>query len=264
LLTVAAFDDLKGELGAGQTLVPRPATVQTLRRIKDDAEIEALRRAFAIADLCVEWVAQNAKAGITEREIAWGMESFMRHTHGAERLSFPSIVACGPNSALVHGRAGDRILGSSGSPELLLTDFGCIVDSYCSDITRTFMLGEPATRHTEVYQAVLRAQQAAISAVRPGIAGKDIDTTARDILTEAGLGEAFAHSTGHGVGRNVHDHPAFSQKSDLVLEPGMVVTVEPGAYLAGWGGIRVEDVLLVTDDGHDYLTHANRDLRQIG
>jgi Xaa-Pro aminopeptidase len=201
---------------------------------------------------------------MTERELAWEMEVFMR-THGASKLGFESIVGSGPNSALIHGRPSDRRLGESGQPEFLLCDFGCEVDGYNSDITRTFVIGgEPTAEQRKLYDAVLQAELAAIAAIKPGVPGKDIDKIARDLLTEAGYGEAFAHSLGHGLGRIVHDHPALGQKSEVTLVPGMIVTVEPGAYLEGFGGVRVEDDVLVTETGCEILTRSPKELLVIG
>jgi Xaa-Pro aminopeptidase len=264
-LTFSGYEALKKAMPESVTFVMRDDTVQSLRQVKDTGEIAAIRRAISIADACFDFIRGTAKAGMTERELAWEMEVFMRHTKGAAKLGFESIVGSGPNSALIHGRPSERVLGSSCAPEFLLCDYGCEVDNYNSDLTRTFVLGgEPTPRQREIYEAVRRAQTTALEAIRPGMIGKDVDKVARDVLTEAGLGEAFGHGLGHGLGRQVHDHMAFGQKSELVLKPGMVVTVEPGAYIEGLGGVRIEDDVLVTETGCEILTHSPKDLIILG
>jgi Xaa-Pro aminopeptidase len=266
-LTFSGYEALKKAMPEEETvtLVPRGDAVESLRQVKDADEVAAIRRAIALADACFDFIRGTARAGMTEKELAWEMEVFLRHTKGATKLGFESIVGSGPNSALIHGRPSERVLGSSGGPEFLLCDYGCEVDGYNSDITRTFVLGgEPTPRQREIYEAVRRAQVAALEAIRPGMVGKDVDKVARDVLTEAGLGEAFGHGLGHGLGRQVHDHLAFSQKSEVVLKPGMVVTVEPGAYIEGLGGVRIEDDVLVTETGGEVLTHSTKELIVLG
>lgn len=263
-LSYNAFEGLKKHLGEGMELVPRTDDVETLRHVKDADEVAAMRRAIVLADECFDFIRNTAKIGMTERELAWEMEVFMR-TRGASKLGFESIVGSGPNSALIHGRPSDRKLGESGGPEFLLCDYGCEVAGYNADITRTFVLGgEPTSEMRRLYDAVLEAQLAALEAIRPGAAGKDVDSVARMLLTNAGYGEAFAHSLGHGLGRLVHDHPAFGQKSEIVLKPGMIVTCEPGAYIAGFGGVRIEDDVLVTETGNEILTRSTKELLVLG
>jgi Xaa-Pro aminopeptidase len=193
-----------------------------------------MRRAVALvtpaSSTCGPCAARNERkgAGLGDRNVP--------PRPGAPRLAFESIVASGPNGALPHARPSDRKLGESGEPEFVVFDYGAEVDGYCSDITRTVLVGgEPTPRHREVYEAVLRAQRAALEAIRPGVTGKDVDTVARDLLTQAGLGDRFTHSLGHSLGRVTHDGPAFSQKSELTLAPGMVLTVEPGVLHRGLG-----------------------------
>lgn len=262
--TVAGFDALQkafGEKAAGVELVGRSNLVESLRMIKDADEIAAMRRACALIDQGYDWLRENARVGMTELELAWGLEMYLRGTLGSPRLGFDSIIGTGPNSALIHGRPGSTRIGATGGPEFLLCDFGCEADGYYSDITRTFVIGgQPTARHREIADAVTRAQQAALDAIRPGASGKDIDSIARQVLTDAGLGEAFGHGLGHGLGRVVHDHPAFSQRAEITLEAGMVVTVEPGAYVEGFGGFRLEDDVLVTETGCERLTHSTREL----
>ncbi|MBC8103475.1 MAG: aminopeptidase P family protein [Cytophagales bacterium] len=260
-LTVAAFEALRKNFPETTTLVGKINLVETLRRIKDADEIMAMRAAVVVADACFEFIRLTARVGMTERELAWRMEVFMRQAQGAERLSFDSIVGSGPNSALIHGRPTDRTIGESGGPEFLLCDFGAQLGGYCSDLTRTFVLGGPPTEPMRtLYEAVRASQQLALDAIRPGVLGKDVDAVARESLTRAGFGESFAHGLGHGLGRVVHDGPALSQKSDVVLEAGMILTVEPGAYLEGFGGVRIEDDVLVTESGCEVLTKSDKEL----
>ena len=264
-LTVAAFDSMKNHFPETVALLGKTNLVETQRRIKDAAEIAAIRNAVMVADACFEFIRQTAKVGMTERELAWQMEVFMRHTHGAQKLSFDSIVGSGPNSALIHGRPSDRRLGESGGPEFLLCDFGAQLNGYCSDLTRTFVIGgQPTDRMRKLYEDVHESLNLALAAIQPGVPGKDVDTIARESLTKAGLGETFAHGLGHGLGRVVHDGPGLSQKADIVLTPGMVVTVEPGAYLEGFGGVRIEDDVLVTETGCEILTKSTKELLIIG
>jgi Xaa-Pro aminopeptidase len=263
-VTYNAYEDLKKALPETVNFVPRTELVETLRQVKDADEIAAMRRAIALADECFTFMCATAKVGMTERELAWEMEVFMR-SRGASKLSFESIVGSGPNSALIHGRPSDRKLGESGGPELLLCDYGCEVAGYCSDITRTFVVGgEPTADQRKLYDTVHKVQLATLEAIKPGVPGKDVDTLARSLFTEAGYGEAFSHGLGHGLGRVVHDHPALGQRSDVILKPGMVVTCEPGAYLEGFGGVRIEDDVLVTETGHEILTRSTKELLVIG
>jgi len=264
-LTVAAFDALRKQVPESVELVGTVNLVETVRRIKDADEIAAMRAAIAVADACFDYVCRTAKVGMTERELAWRMEVFMRHEHGAQALSFESIVGCGPNSALIHGRPSDRPLGASGEAEFLLLDFGAQLNGYCSDLTRTVVIGgAPTDRMQHLYGTVYESQKLALAAIRPGVAGKAVDTVARNFLTAQNLGDAFGHGLGHGLGRVVHDGPALSQRSEVILASGMVVTVEPGAYIEGFGGVRIEDDVLVTDAGCEILTQSAKELLVIG
>jgi Xaa-Pro aminopeptidase len=257
------YGELRKELPESVELIPRPGIVESLRAIKDEDEIAAIRRAIAAADDCWTHLRNIARVGMTEKALAWEVEVFLRRERGASRLGFESIIASGPNSARIHGRASERVIGSSGGSEFLLCDYGCELQGYHSDITRTLVIGgEPTPRMRELYAAVHAAQAAALAAIRPGIPGKDVDKAARDVLTDAGLGEAFGHSTGHGLGRQTHDWPSgiFRVNSETILKPGMVCTVEPGAYIEGFGGVRIEDDILVTEDGCEVLTHSPKEL----
>ena len=264
-LTVSGYEASKKAVPDGMELIGRGGLVEGVRAIKDADEIKAIRAAVVIADACFDFIRQTVKSGMSEKQLAWEMETFMRQTKGATRLSFDSLIGSGPQSALIHGKPSDRVIGASGQPEFLLCDFGCELNNYCSDITRTFVVGGPPTEEqTRLYEAVLQAQMASIAAIKPGVTGKSVDTIARDILTAAGFGEAFGHGLGHQLGRVVHDGPAFSQKAEVTLAPGMVVTVEPGAYLENFGGVRIEDDVLVTETGCEVLTQSPKALIVLG
>ncbi len=260
-LSYNGYQALEKAMPESVELVGRSGLVESVRAIKDADEVAKIRAAIAIADACFDFIRETLRAGMTEKELAWEMETFMRHTKGAPRLSFDSIIGSGPQSALIHGRPSDRVIGSSGAPEFLLCDFGCELNGYCSDITRTFVVGgEPTDKQRDLYDAVLRSQLAAIAAIKPGADGKGVDAVAREVLTQAGYGEAFGHGLGHQLGRIVHDGPAFSQKAEVTLEAGMIVTIEPGAYLEDLGGVRIEDDILVTETGYDVLTKSPKEL----
>ena len=224
------------------------------------SEIATLRDAAARLTPVVTAVLSGVGAGLSERQVAGVLESAMRDA-GYERLAFDTIVASGPHSAFPHYRAGDRILARG---DLLLLDFGGVLDGYCCDLARTVSIGPPSSEARRLYDAVHAAQQAALAAVRPGAATSSVDAAARGVLQERGLGDAFGHGTGHGLGLDIHEEPRITwQRPDvpsIALEPGMVFTVEPGAYLPGFGGVRIEDDVLVTDTGCDVLTTVPRDL----
>jgi Xaa-Pro aminopeptidase len=256
-LTVARHEWLLRTAAArrlGLTLRPTERVVEQARIIKDGGEVatlrEAARRLTPVARAAFEMV----RAGTTERAVAARIEAAIREA-GFERPSFDTIVASGPNAALPHYRAGDRVLVRG---DVVVLDFGGVLDGYCSDLTRTVAVAPPSAEAHRVHQAVREAQQAAIDAVRPGIATTDVDRAARRVLDAHGLGEAFGHGTGHGLGLDVHEEPRVTRpRADVApvpLEPGMVFTIEPGAYLPGWGGVRIEDDVLVTARGCEVLT----------
>lgn len=234
--------------------------VEQARIVKDPGEQAALRRAAQGLTSVAEAAFRATRAGIREREVAGVIEAALR-AGGFEKPAFDTIVASGPNSALPHYRAGDRFLAAG---DLVVLDFGGVMDGYCSDITRTVAIGPPGTEARRVYGAVLKAQQAAIEAVRPGQTAEAVDAAARNVLTEEGLGAAFGHGTGHGLGLDVHEAPRVGKPlpevAPVPLAAGMVLTVEPGAYLPGWGGVRIEDDILVTPGGHEVLTAVTREL----
>lgn len=257
-VTLAAAEALREKL-EGVTLKPAKELALPLRRVKDAGEIAAIREACALADRTFEYLLTLLKPGVTERAIAADMEYFMKK-QGSEREAFDTIVVSGANSALPHGRPSDKPLAPG---DFITFDFGARIRRYPSDLTRTVVLGTATDRQREVYQTVLDAQLAAIAAIKPGADGKAIDSLARDLITARGYGERFSHGLGHGLGLHIHDHVAFSQRSELKLEPGMVLTVEPGIYLEGWGGVRIEDDVLVTDEGCEILTHAPKHLIEV-
>ena len=262
-LTVARNDWLLRTLGAraaALALRPTERIVEQARIVKDAAEIAALREAARRLPAVVEAALAMIRPGVTEREVASAIEVAMRQA-GYERLAFDTIVASGPHSALPHYRAGQRALAPG---DLVVLDFGGVLDGYCCDLTRTVAVGTPSPESRRVYEAVREAQQAAIAAVRPGVDATAVDTAARAVLEAHGLGDAFGHGTGHGLGLDVHEEPRITRPRPDVpavpLEPGMVFTIEPGAYLAGWGGVRIEDDVLVTETGCEVLTDFPRDL----
>jgi Xaa-Pro aminopeptidase len=247
--------------GRARTFVATDRAVEQLRVIKDDEEIERLRVAAAGLTPVAEAAMRAVRPGVTEREVAGVIEAALRAA-GYERPAFETIVASGPNAALPHHRAGERKLVEG---DLVVLDFGGVLDGYCSDLTRTVSVGTPSSDALRVHAAVLAAQRAAIDAVRPGVLASLVDAAARQVLDAKGLGEAFGHGTGHGLGLDVHEDPrvarATADNPSALLEPGMVLTVEPGAYLAGWGGVRIEDDVLVTPTGCETLTSVPRELR---
>jgi len=240
-------------------LVPLDA-VDRLRWVKDAAEIAAIARAVEIADASYVHMLDVLRPGLSERAASLELEIVMRRA-GAERLAFETVLASGPRSALPHGRASDRVMGPG---EFVTLDFGATCQGYCSDITRTVVLGNADDRQRHIYGVVLDAQRQALAMIRPGVACREVDARARAAIAAAGFGEAFGHSLGHGVGLEVHEGPRLSPTEDAALEPGMIVTVEPGIYLPGWGGVRIEDLVVVTEDACRVLTQAAKDLRVLG
>lgn len=229
--------------------------VERIRAVKDKDEVDMVRQAITLTDEAFAHAVSIMRPGMTEREVAWEVEVYMR-THGADATAFELIVAGGPHGAMPHARASDRPL-RAGEP--IVMDIGARVDGYHSDLTRTICLGQPDGRFREVYDTVLRAQLAAEDAIRAGMSGKDADAVAREIIEEAGYGDNFGHGLGHGVGLAVHEKPRASKISEDTLEAMMLVTVEPGIYIPGWGGVRIEDIVLVREDGAEVLTGAPKE-----
>jgi Xaa-Pro aminopeptidase len=246
--------------GLDITLRSTERIVEQARIIKDAFEVAILRDAAARLEQVMPAVLAAVREGETERQIAGAIEAAMREA-GYERPAFDTIVASGPHSAMPHYRAGTRALAAG---DLLVLDFGGVLDGYCCDLTRTVSIGPPSREVRRVYDAVRDAHAAAVAAVRPGIETSAVDAAARDLLRDRGLGDAFGHGTGHGLGLDVHEEPRIGKpRADVppvTLAPGMVFTIEPGAYLPGFGGVRIEDDVLVTDSGCELLTTLPREL----
>jgi Xaa-Pro aminopeptidase len=244
------------EAFAGIEVIPAGTPVEELRRVKDAGEIDRIRAACAIASEAFEALLPRLASGMTEREFALALEFGMRD-RGASGNSFDPIIASGPNGAKPHARPSDRVIGRN---ELVVCDFGCIVDSYCSDMTRTVSVGDPGPDARRVYEVVLASQRAGRDAVAADVECADIDRASRDVIAEAGWAEAFSHSTGHGVGLEIHEAPRVAATARDTLLVSDVVTVEPGVYLPGVGGVRIEDTVVVTATGAESLTLTPKDL----
>ncbi|MFN2132610.1 MAG: M24 family metallopeptidase [Anaerolineae bacterium] len=252
-LTVHTFRRLEAGM-PGVALLPVDSLVS--REVKDETEVEAIRAAVRCADEAWAHLRTVIAPGMREREVAWILERHMRE-HSASATSFPIIVGSGPNGAMPHATAGERAL-REGEPVVM--DFGAVVDGYCSDITRTICLGVPEERYLSLWGLVLEAQERVEVTVRPGMTGKEADAIARDAFAAAGYGDRFGHGLGHGVGLAIHEGPRLSHLAeDAVLTPGMVFTVEPGLYFPGWGGIRIEDMVVLREGGAEVLTQAAKE-----
>jgi Xaa-Pro dipeptidase len=256
-LSVLAAETLAGHSGVKEML-DVGEEIRRLRRTKTETEVEALQRAAAITDRAYEEVIARLRAGLTELEVATMLASVIGELGGT--LSFESLVQSGPNSALPHLHPTSRKLAAG---DFVLLDFGAAFGGYKADTTRMAVIGEPSARHAEIHQLVLDANHAAIAAVRAGILTGDIDASARRVIEAAGYAESFIHRTGHGLGLEAHEDPSLDPGSKIVLEAGMVITIEPGVYIPGWGGVRIEDDVLVEEDGCRVLTKADGSLRVI-
>ncbi|SEN23693.1 Xaa-Pro aminopeptidase [Lihuaxuella thermophila] len=254
-LTYAQHKQLEEALD-GIPTQPVSGLVEQLRMIKDEEELAIIRQAARIADQTFEQIVKEIQPGMRETEIAMRLEFIIREM-GASSSSFDIIVASGKRSALPHGTASDKRLEKG---DLVTLDFGAYYKGYASDITRTIVLGKPSEKQKEIYDIVLEAGKLAISAIRPGITGREADAAARDYIARHGYGGYFGHGTGHGLGLEVHEAPRLSPQGDTPLAPGMVVTVEPGIYLPDFGGVRIEDDVLVTEAGGEVLTHCTKEL----
>jgi Xaa-Pro aminopeptidase len=255
-LTVSSRTLLLRLLSSRLRLRETADVVERLRTVKDKEELARIRAAAKLGASLFEVALPLVRPGATESALAAEMEYAARR-EGAEAMSFSTIVAAGPRSALPHARASANAVPRRG---FVLFDFGVILAGYCSDMTRTVCVGRPTTEDRRVYQAVLEAQQAALAAVRPGVAVGEVDRAARSVLRGAGLARYFTHSTGHGVGLEIHEPPRVAAGQQERLQPGMVITVEPGVYLAKRGGVRIEDMVVVTGSGCEVLTSTNKDL----
>ncbi len=255
-----SYDSYRTLAEGGAELVPRVGLVEGLRAVKDEDEIGAIRRAAELADEGFRRLAASPFVGRTEADLAWQLEKTFREL-GAEGSSFEAIVAAGPNGALPHANPGERVVERG---QLVVVDAGCVVEGYCSDCTRTYSTGGLPDELTGIYETCLAAQLTSLEAVLPGAEGVAADAVARDAIAAAGYGEEFAHGLGHGVGLEIHEIPTLSTLSTDTLAVGNVVTVEPGIYLPGVGGVRIEDLVVVREGGPEVLTHLTKELTEVG
>jgi Xaa-Pro aminopeptidase len=258
--SVKTLERLRDTAGDGVELVPAGGLVERLRRRKDADEVDAMAEAARIADEVYEWLCERGFAEKTEAEVALAAEVRMREL-GAEGPAFPPIVAAGAHGATPHHEAGDREIRAG---ELLLIDMGAKVRGYCSDCTRTLAIGDVGEEEREVYALVREAQAVGLESVRTGVGGREADAAVRDVIDAAGHGERYGHGLGHGVGLEIHEAPRLGKRSEDVLEIGNAVTVEPGVYLPGRFGIRIEDLVMVEDDGVRNLSGFTKELRTVG
>jgi len=253
-LTYLQYSALKDNL-PGIELKPLQECVEDLRVVKDHQEVQRIGNSVKLSDRAFEYVLPLLGEGVTEREVALEIEFFMKK-NGAEDIAFPFIVASGQRSSMPHGTASEKAIVRG---DLVTLDFGARLGGYNSDITRTVVIGQGDNRKEEIYGIVLEAQMAGINALRPGIPASEVDRAARGIIEGYGYGKNFRHSTGHGLGLQIHEGPRLSTRDHTVLKTGMVVTVEPGIYLPGWGGIRIEDTVLVVENGCRVLTSSPKE-----
>ena len=255
-LTVAERDRLAGVLPRNCRIKGAPPLVEQQRTVKDQSEINLVRCAVLSGAALFDVVMESIRPGVKETAVAAEIEYAARKT-GCDGMSFETIIAAGERSALPHGRASDQAIPCDG---FVVCDFGVILAGYCSDMTRTVYVGRPSREARAFYEAVREAQLAGIDAVRPGIQVADVDRVARSVLKKAGLGRYFTHSTGHGVGLEIHEAPRIAAGQTEILRPGMIITIEPGAYIPRKWGVRVEDMVVVTEGGHEVLTPTRKDL----
>jgi Xaa-Pro aminopeptidase len=256
-MTLADFQDLKNLDGFDIEYKALAKTVEPFRDVKADAEIEAIKAAAAITDMAMSAVNEIVRPGMSEKQVAWELEKMMREA-GADSMAFPVIVASGPNGASAHHTAGDRKVQAG---DTIIVDMGASLNGYQSDLTRTFYLGnEPDVTFWEIYNHVHEAQKTALSKIKAGVSGNAVDKAARDKITDAGYGKNFGHGLGHGLGLEVHENPRLSFMVDEkeTLPAGAILTVEPGIYIDGWGGVRIEDLVLVTESGIEVLSHCSK------
>ena len=255
-VTVSAFKRMMAEVQGKEWIEVK---LDPLRMIKDEKEIANIEKAVKIADDAFATLLPEIKTGMTENEAAALLEFYMKK-NGASGTSFSTIVASGKRSSLPHGMPTDKKIAEG---DFVLFDFGAIYQGYCSDMTRTVVMGKADEKQKEIYEIVLKAQMAAISGIKPGITGLQGDALARNVIKEAGYAENFGHGTGHSLGLAIHEEPRLSPACGTVLEAGMLLTVEPGVYIADWGGVRIEDLILVTGDGIKILTQTSKKLLEI-
>ncbi len=258
-MSVREYKRLRMKLTDNQSFVEKQRVINELRSLKDDYEIKKIADAEKIGDEAFSHALGMIKAGMTEREIAFEIEFFMKK-HGAAALSFDIIAASGVRSAMPHGTASDKVIENG---DFLTLDFGCVYDGYCSDMTRTVVIGKANSRQKEIYDIVLRAQLAALDAIKVGKPCHEVDAAARNLIKDAGYGENFGHGLGHSVGIEIHENPSFSPKCDTEIQNGHVITVEPGIYIDGFGGVRIEDLVAIQDGKAVNLTHSPKELIEL-
>jgi Xaa-Pro aminopeptidase len=252
-VTVAQFEQLRA---GGAEVVAGHGVVEALREIKDDDEIASIRRAALAAERAFEALSAETWVGRSEREVAWRLEQLF-HAHGADGLAFETIIAAGAQGSLPHARPTDALVEPR---TLVIADFGARIGGYCSDCTRTLATGDLPAGLREIYDICLIAQLAAVDGIAPGMSAADADALARTVIADAGYGEQFGHSLGHGVGLDIHEAPRLGRDSTDTIEVGQVITIEPGIYLPGVGGVRIEDLAVVTDTGVELLTAFPKEL----
>lgn len=254
----STYEMLKDRLTAKE-LAPLSSELADLRRIKTAEEIALHRQAEHIGDIAFEEILKELKPGITELEVAAKLEYIMK-MNGADKLSFESIIASGVNSSKPHAEPGHKKIASG---DFVTMDFGCVYNGYCSDMTRTVVVGKANEKQKEIYNTVLKAQLAVLDMLKPGLPGKAYDNVARDIIYGAGYEGYFGHGLGHSVGLEIHENPRFSMIEEDIVEAGMIMTVEPGIYIPDFGGVRIEDMVVLTEDGYENLTYSKKELIEL-
>ncbi len=252
-ITVSLFSKLQE---CGKKLKPFSKEIKKIRKIKDSEEIKKIAMAEELGDKAFSYILDFIKVGRTEKEVAVELEFFMRR-NGAQKTSFDTICASGVRSSMPHGVASDKVIEKG---DFLTLDFGCVLDGYCSDMTRTVAVGEASQRQKEIYDIVFNAQKACLDMLKAGVSGYDADKAARDVIVNSGYGKCFGHGTGHGVGVEIHEAPNLSPKSEDILEVGNVVSVEPGIYIEDFGGVRIEDLVQICEHNAQNLTKSKKDL----
>ncbi len=250
----ADYNDMQDKISA--ELIPVEDTVKNQRMVKSNSEQDILRRGAKILDQVFNYICSIIKPGISEADLALELEIFLRR-QGAERPSFRFVVASGVRGAMPHGTASDKVMQQG---ELVTIDYGGVFEGYATDMTRTLALGKPDQKAREIYKLVLEGQQKAARAIKPGLQAFEVDAVAREFFKKAGYDQYFGHGLGHGIGLETHEFPVLNHRSKTVLEAGMAVTVEPGIYIPQWGGVRIEDMVIITDHGPELLTNSPREL----
>lgn len=241
------------------TLIETKGLVEEIRMIKDEEELKVIKKAASIADKAFEHILSYIKPGVRETDISLELEYFMKN-NGAQKLSFDTIVATGKHSSLCHAEPGELKVMSG---DFVTMDFGCMVNGYCSDMTRTIVVGSASEKQKEIYHIVLEAQLSALEALKSGRKGSEIDKIARDIISKAGYGDYFGHGLGHSVGLEIHENPRLSMRDDTILQHNMMMTVEPGIYVPDFGGVRIEDLVCIKDGGYDNFNTSIKELIEL-